>query len=75
MKFTIALSIALITSLSQAAPSANELQMAQAEAKAYRAAWLELQRRDEILGISALSNDVRDSHDQVARLSGELIRA
>jgi hypothetical protein len=49
--------------------------MAQAEAKAYRAAWLELQRRDEILGISSLSNDVRDSHDQVARLSGELIRA
>jgi hypothetical protein len=75
MKFTTALSIALITSLSQAAPSANELQMAQAEAKAYRAAWLELQRRDEILGISSLSNDVRDSHDQVARLSGELIRA
>ena len=75
MKFTTALSIALITSLSQAAPSANELQMAQAEAKAYRAAWLELQRRDEILGIASLSNDVRDSHDQVARLSGELIRA
>ena len=75
MKFTIALSLALITSLSQAVPSANELQMAQAEAKAYRAAWLELQRRDEILGISSLSNDVRDSHDQVARLSGELIRA
>lgn len=53
----------------------DELLMAQAEAKAYRAAWLELQRRDEILGISALSNDVRDSHDQIARLSGELIRA
>ncbi|HBZ85218.1 MAG TPA: hypothetical protein DEO44_05735 [Verrucomicrobia subdivision 6 bacterium] len=53
----------------------DELLMAQAEAKAYRAAWLELQRRDEILGIAALSNDVRDSHDQIARLSGELIRA
>jgi len=56
-------------------PRADELLMAQAEAKAYRAAWLELQRRDEILGIAALSNDVRDSHDQIARLSGELIRA
>ena len=56
-------------------PRADELLMAQAEAKAYRAAWLELQRRDEILGISALSNDVRDSNDQIARLSGELIRA
>ena len=53
----------------------DELLMAQAEAKAYRAACLELQRRDEILGIAALSNDVRDSHDQIARLSGELIRA
>ena len=53
----------------------DELLMAQAEAKAYRAAWLELQRRDEILGIAGLSNDVRDSHDQIARLSGELIRA
>lgn len=56
-------------------PRADELLLAQAEAKAYRAAWLELQRRDEILGIAALSNDVRDSHDQIARLSGELIRA
>lgn len=53
----------------------DALQMAQAEAKAYRAAWLELQRRDEILGLSVLSREVRDSHDQVARLSGELIRA
>jgi hypothetical protein len=56
-------------------PRVDELLLAQAEAKAYRAAWLELQRRDEILGIAALSNDVRDSHDQIARLSGELIRA
>jgi hypothetical protein len=49
--------------------------MAQAEAQAYRAAWLDLQHRDEVLGVATLSNDVRDSHEQVARLSGELIRA
>jgi len=49
--------------------------MAQAEARAYREAWLELQRRDEVLGVATLSNDVRDSHEQVSRLSGELIRA
>jgi hypothetical protein len=34
-----------------------------------------LQRRDELLGLATLSDDVRDSHDKVARLSGELIRA
>ncbi|NBS79336.1 hypothetical protein EBS57_05895, partial [bacterium] len=54
---------------------ADELLMAQAEARAYREAWLELQRRDEVLGVATLSNDVRDSHEQVSRLSGELIRA
>lgn len=53
----------------------NELLMAQAEAQAYREAWSQLQRRDELLGLSALSGDVRDSHDKVVRLSGELIRA
>jgi len=53
----------------------NELLMAQAEAQAYREAWIQLQRRDELLGLSALSGDVRDSHDKVVRLSGELIRA
>ena len=53
----------------------DELLMAQAEAQAYRAAWLDLQHRDEVLGVATLSNDVRDSHEQVARLSGELIRA
>ena len=75
MKFTGAFILILGTSLLHSAPTSNELQMAQAEAKAYRAAWLELQRRDQILGLSSLSNDVRDSHDQVARLSGELIRS
>jgi len=54
---------------------ADELYMAQAEAKAYREAWLQLQRRDELLGLATLSDDVRDSQDKVARLSGELIRA
>ncbi len=53
----------------------NELLMAQAEAQAYREAWSQLQRRDELLGLSALSGDVQDSHDKVVRLSGELIRA
>jgi hypothetical protein len=56
-------------------PRTDELLMAQAEAQAYRAAWLDLQHRDEVLGVATLSNDVRDSHEQVARLSGELIRA
>ena len=75
LAFTLSL-LALSACLEAASPtSVNELLMAQAEAKAYRAAWIELQRRDEILGLSTLSNDVQDSHDQVVRLSGELIRA
>jgi hypothetical protein len=49
--------------------------MAQAEAQAYREAWSQLQRRDELLGLGVLSGDARDSHDKVVRLSGELIRA
>lgn len=77
MKLALILSLLAFSSCLEAASpsSANELLMAQAEAKAYRAAWMELQRRDEILGLSALSSDVQDSHDQVVRLSGELIRA
>ena len=53
----------------------DELAMAQAEAKAYREAWLELRRRDELLGVASLSPEARDSHDKVARLAGELIRS
>lgn len=53
----------------------DELAMAQAEANAYREAWLDLKRRDELLGIAALSPEARDSHDKVARLAGELIRS
>ena len=53
----------------------DELAMAQAEAKAYREAWLDLKRRDEMLGIASLSPEARDSHDKVARLAGELIRS
>ena len=53
----------------------DELAMAQAEAKAYREAWLELRRRDELLGLASLSPEARDSHDKVARLAGELIRS
>lgn len=53
----------------------NELLMAQAEAQAYREAWSQLQRRDQLLGLASLSGDARDSHDKVVRLSGELIRA
>ena len=56
-------------------PKVDELAMAQAEAKAYREAWLDLKRRDELLGISSLSPEARDSHDKVARLAGELIRS
>ena len=77
MKFLLLLGVLASGNMLSAgsSPRADELLLAQAEAKAYRAAWLELQRRDEILGIAALSNDVRDSHDQIARISGELIRA
>ena len=53
----------------------DELAMAQAETKAYREAWLELKRRDELLGVASLSPEARDSHDKVARLAGELIRS
>jgi len=69
--------LAVFCSSLEAAPVSrtDELLMAQAEAQAYRAAWLDLQHRDEVLGVATLSNDVRDSHEQVARLSGELIRA
>ena len=63
-------------SLQAATPaSVDELAMAQAEAKAYREAWLELKRRDELLGVAALSPEVHDAQDKVARLSGELLRA
>ena len=61
--------------LAMANAKVDELAMAQAEAKAYREAWLELRRRDELLGITALSPDARDSHDKVARLAGELLRS
>jgi len=69
--------LAVFCSSLEAAPVSrtDELLMAQAVAQAYRAAWLDLQHRDEVLGVATLSNDVRDSHEQVARLSGELIRA
>ncbi len=69
--------LAVFCSSLEAAPVSrtDELLMAQAEAQAYRAAWLDLKHRDEVLGVATLSNDVRDSHEQVARLSGELIRA
>jgi hypothetical protein len=69
--------LAVFCSCLEAAPVSrtDELLMAKAEAQAYRAAWLDLQHRDEVLGVATLSNDVRDSHEQVARLSGELIRA
>ncbi|MCX6936267.1 MAG: hypothetical protein NTZ01_08805 [Verrucomicrobia bacterium] len=60
---------------SPARPKTDELVLAQAEAKAYREAWLQLARRDELLGLATLSDQTRDSHDQVARLSGELIRS
>jgi len=53
----------------------DELAMVQAEAKAYREAWLKLKRRDELLGVASLSPEARDSHDKVARLAGELIRS
>jgi len=56
-------------------PKVDELAMAQAEARAYREAWLDLKRRDELLGVSSLSPEARDSHDKVARLAGELIRS
>jgi hypothetical protein len=56
-------------------PKVDELAMSQAEAKAYREAWLDLKRRDELLGVASLSPEARDSHDKVARLAGELIRS
>ncbi|NCW27583.1 MAG: hypothetical protein EBV83_04710 [Verrucomicrobia bacterium] len=77
MKFTLILFSLILTAPAwsiQQAP-VDELAMAQAEAKAYREAWLELRRRDEVLGLTALSPDVHDAQDKVARLSGELIRA
>ncbi|NDC80092.1 MAG: hypothetical protein EB090_02295, partial [Verrucomicrobia bacterium] len=72
MKFTLILFSLILTAPAwsiQQAP-VDELAMAQAEAKAYREAWLELRRRDEVLGLTALSPDVHDAQDKVARLSG-----
>jgi len=72
------LAILLVSALSVFAANTakvDELAMAQAEAKAYREAWLELKRRDELLGVASLSPEARDSHDKVARLAGELIRS
>lgn len=75
---TSTLSILLVSTVSAFAVNTtkvDELAMAQAEIKAYREAWLELKRRDELLGVASLSPEVRDSHDKVARLAGELIRS
>ena len=77
MNFTLFLSFLLCSVVAMAAPqgAVDEVSIAQAEAKAYREAWLELKRRDEVLGLTALSPEVHDMQDKVARLSGELIRA
>jgi len=77
MNLSLFLSTLLCSAVALAAPqvSVDELAMAQAEAKAYREAWLELRRRDEVLGLTSLSPEVRDAQDKVARLSGELIRS
>jgi len=76
MNLSLFLSMLLCSAVALAAPqvSVDELAMAQAEAKAYREAWFELRRRDEVLGLTSLSPEVRDAQDKVARLSGELIR-
>ena len=77
MKFSLILLGLVLTAPAWSAQqgSVDELGMAQAEAKAYREAWLELKRRDEVLGLTALSPEAHDAQDKVARLSGELIRA
>ena len=68
--------LVVATPVLAATPSkVDELALAQSEARAYREAWLELKRRDELLGITSLSPEARDSHDKVARLAGELIRS
>ena len=76
MKISLVLSLLATAVIATAAsqPSVDELAMARAETKAYREAWLEMKRRDEMLGLTALSPDVRDVQDKVARISGELIR-
>lgn len=77
MSFLLPVLALAFTSLALAHPhpATDELVMAQAEAKAYREAWLELKRRDELLGVATLSPEVHDAQDKIARLSGELIRA
>jgi len=76
MTTTLSLFLALATSVLAAGNvPVDELSMAQAEAKAYREAWMELKLRDELLGVTSLSPEARDSHDKVARLAGELIRS
>jgi len=67
--------LAATPALAANSPKVDELAMSQAEAKAYREAWLDLKRRDELLGVASLSPEARDSHDKVARLAGELIRS
>ena len=75
MKSFLLLSLAAFTTVAANSPRVDELAMAQAEAKAYREAWLDLKRRDELLGVGTLSQEAKDSHDKVARLAGELIRS
>jgi hypothetical protein len=67
--------LATVPAFAANSPKVDELALAQAEAKAYREAWLDLKRRDELLGVASLSPEARDSHDKVARLAGELIRS
>ena len=75
MKFFLLCFAIALPALAAKPAKVDELAMAQAEANAYREAWLDLKRRDELLGIAALSPEARDSHDKVARLAGELIRS
>ena len=75
MKSFLLLFLAAFPAVAANSPKVDELAMSQAEAKAYREAWLDLKRRDELLGVASLSPEARDSHDKVARLAGELIRS
>ena len=75
MKSFLLLFLAAFPAVAANSPEVDELAMSQAEAKAYREAWLGLKRRDELLGVATLSPEARDSHDKVARLAGELIRS
>ena len=72
MKSFLLFILAAFPAVAANSPKIDELAMSQAEAKAYREAWLDLKRRDELLGVASLrdrkSTRLNSSHEWISRM-------